>query len=182
MPQKPPAKAPRGIWRCSQKAAKASGEGAARHLKPGYCPQNAAKCLTPLFLGRAPPADGWGRRIFQGFNPIWLHHKGILRMASWGSDQTPPSPNSPKSSTAIPLRKLNLQSPVASPTFCWVLHMFLLSKWSHPASDGWSWAPFSAMNFPLKLSKTFIYPECPIATFDFQRIFPSSPCLLLKSS
>ena len=23
--------------------AKASGEGAARHLKPGYCPQNAAK-------------------------------------------------------------------------------------------------------------------------------------------
>ena len=43
MPQKPPAKAPRGIWRCSQNAAKVSGEGAARHLKPGYCSQNAAK-------------------------------------------------------------------------------------------------------------------------------------------
>ena len=69
MPQKPPAKAPRGIWRCSQNAAKACGEAAARHLKPGYCPQNAAKCLTPLFLGRAPPADGWGRRI--NMSNVW---------------------------------------------------------------------------------------------------------------
>ena len=33
----------------AQTAAKASGEGAARHLKPGYCLQNAARCfLKPL--------------------------------------------------------------------------------------------------------------------------------------
>ena len=62
MPQKPSARASRGIWRQAsaqrcfleplekllesvENAAKASGEGAAKHLKAGYCPQNAAEAF-----------------------------------------------------------------------------------------------------------------------------------------
>ena len=67
-----------------RKAAKSAGKGAAERLKAGYCLTslseatrkvlgqcqakrlpNVASCLTPLFLGRAPPADGWGRRILK---------------------------------------------------------------------------------------------------------------------
>ena len=66
-----------------RKVAKSAGKGAAERLKAGYCLTslseatrkvlgqcqakrlpNVASCLTPLFLGRAPPADGWGRRIY----------------------------------------------------------------------------------------------------------------------
>ena len=66
-----------------RKAAKSAGKGAAERLKAGCCLTslsevtrkvlgqrqakrlpNVASCLTPLFLGRAPPADGWGRRIY----------------------------------------------------------------------------------------------------------------------
>jgi len=68
----------------AQNAAKASGEGAARQLKPGYCPQTAATACgkgaaTPeasacpaiawVLLGRAPPAIVWGRRISTGWCP-----------------------------------------------------------------------------------------------------------------
>ena len=66
-----------------RKVAKSAGKGAAERLKAGYCLTslseatrkvlsqcqakrlpNVASCLTPIFLGRAPPADGWGRRIY----------------------------------------------------------------------------------------------------------------------
>ena len=40
----------------AQNAAKASGEGATRELKPGYCPQNAAK----LWQGRC---EGFEARL-----------------------------------------------------------------------------------------------------------------------
>ena len=68
MQQKPVARAPRGIWRqrcflkppekfleSAQNAAKASGEGAARQLKPGYCPENAA---TACGKGAARDLEG----------------------------------------------------------------------------------------------------------------------------
>ena len=34
-----------------------------------------AQGLTPLFLGRAPPADGWGRRIYEST----LTHKNVVK-------------------------------------------------------------------------------------------------------
>ena len=70
MPQKPLARAPRGIWRQAsaqrcfleplekilesvENAAKASGEGAAKHLKAAYCPQNAQNAAEAFGKGAA---------------------------------------------------------------------------------------------------------------------------------
>ena len=83
---------PRQMAKVVRKAAKSAGKGAAERLKAGYCLTslseatrkvlgqcqakrlpNVASCLTPLFLGRAPPADGWGRWLGSAdYRPISL--------------------------------------------------------------------------------------------------------------
>ena len=56
MPQKPPAKAPRGSWSqgyCPQNAATACGKGAARDLEAGYCLTSLSEA-TRKALGKRP--------------------------------------------------------------------------------------------------------------------------------